>query len=435
MLVLDEWLSSAQQSHERELTHNPVPEPGSVIAGCYRVVRLLGTGAMGVVLLAEDESLQRRVAIKFIRPTLAGPSFRDRFLDEARAMARVSHPNVLQVHAFGEQDEAPYFVMEFVEGFTLTQWLADRSAPLNLDVALRILDGLCLGVAAIHAQNTVHHDIKPANILLDDTLRPRVADLGLAALHRQDQPSGSEVLGTPAYMAPEIAFSRDSDPALRPRADVYSLACVAYELLTGRPPFDGSGSAGLLLQHAMRAVLPPSSLCARVPKKLDRAVLRALEKDPRARTPSIDAFRRDLVAARWGTLEPERILVAEDDDASRHAMRALLETAFPNAELECVADGQLALEAFERKPPSVAILDLQMPGIDGMHLTRLFRERGTEGMPILVLTGFGGPDEWRQLAALGADRLLVKPVVADDVVALIRRTLGERSASARQFVA
>ncbi len=242
---------------------------------------------MGVVLLADDESLERRVAIKFIRPNLAGPSFRRRFLDEARAMARVNHPNVLQVHAFGEHGAAPYFVTEFVEGSTLEQWLAARRSPHDLDVALRILNDVCLGVAAIHAQDTVHHDIKPANILLDEQLRPRVADLGLANRYQGDSSSMFGVVGTPAYMAPEIAFSRDRDPALRSRADVYSLACVAYELLTGHPPFDGSGNGGLLLQHAMRPVPPPSNRCVRVPKELDHAVLRALEKDPRARTPSI----------------------------------------------------------------------------------------------------------------------------------------------------
>lgn len=435
LIALDEWLSSEAQSHERVLTHTAVPDPGSVIGGCYRVVRVLGTGAMGVVLLADDESLERRVAIKFIRPNLAGPSFRRRFLDEARAMARVNHPNVLQVHAFGEHGAAPYFVTEFVEGSTLEQWLAARRSPHDLDVALRILNDVCLGVAAIHAQDTVHHDIKPANILLDEQLRPRVADLGLANRYQGDSSSMFGVVGTPAYMAPEIAFSRDRDPALRSRADVYSLACVAYELLTGHPPFDGSGNGGLLLQHAMRPVPPPSNRCVRVPKELDHAVLRALEKDPRARTPSISAFRHDLVAARRGSLEPERILLAEDNDSSRHALQLFLAMEFPNTELECVADGLSALEAFERKAPSVAIFNMQMPGIDGIRLTKLFRERGTSAaMPILVLTASGGPNEWQQLAALGADRLLVKPVIGDDVVALIRRTLGERSARVLQVV-
>jgi serine/threonine protein kinase len=260
LLAPDEFLSSEVPSHERELTDHADAEPGSIIGG-YRIIRLLGRGSMGVVYLAHDEALDRQVAIKFTDPNQLSPSFRKRFLEEARAMARVSHPNVLQVHAFGEHEERPYFVMEFVEGQTLEQWLKDRPSQPDLDVALGILDDLCLGIAAIHAQNTVHRDIKPSNILLNDQLRPRVADLGLAAL-RLDQQSKPEIVGTPAYMAPEIAFSSLSDPALRARADVYSLACVAYELFVGHPPFDAAGNVGILLQHAMKPV-PPSEHPAR----------------------------------------------------------------------------------------------------------------------------------------------------------------------------
>ncbi len=436
MLVMDDWLSSdGARVDERVSANNAVPEPGSFVGGDYRILGTLGKGSMGVVLLAHDETLDRRVAIKFTLPNRLDTGPRKRSLDEARAMARVSHPNVLQVYAVGEHDDAPYIVMEFVEGRTLGQWLAERTSPPDLDLALRILDGVCLGVAAIHARNTVHHDIKPSNILLDAQLRPRVADLGLSALCPRDQTGQYELGGTPAYMAPEIAFSRGSDPALGPRADVYSLACVAYELFTGRPPFDGAGTMGLLLQHAMAPVPPPSGLRAGLPEELDHVVLRALAKDPRTRTPSIEAFRDDLIAARRGRFDPERILVAEDNDDFREALESILVSAFPQAEVECVPDGLTALRAFERKVPSVTILDLQMPGIDGMELTQRLRERSTSAsMPIIVLTASGGPSEWRQLAAFGADRFLMKPVTADDVVASVRQTLGKRSAGASQPV-
>jgi serine/threonine protein kinase len=436
MLAVDDWISSDPQSRERLVTSGSLPEPGSIVDGGYRVLGRLGTGSMGVVLLAHDETLDRRVAIKFTHPELLGPSFRARFLDEARAMARVSHPNVLQIYAFGVHRDAPYIVMEFVEGPTLEQWLAERQAPPDVDLALRILDDICLGVAAIHERNTVHHDIKPSNILLDHQLRPRVADMGLAALYRRDQPSKSELVGTPAYMAPEIAFSSNSNPALRSRADVYSLACVSYQVLTGRPPFDGAGNMGMLLQHATKEIVPPSMLRAGLSEQLDHAILNALAKDPVARTPSVQAFRRDLSAARRKSLEPERILVAEDNDDSRETLKLMLALEFPDADIECVSDGLAALEAFERKAPSVSILDLRMPGIDGMDLTKIFRRKlSSAAMPIIVLTASGGPDEWRQLAAIGADRLLVKPVIADDVVALVRRALCERSGTVLQVVA
>jgi eukaryotic-like serine/threonine-protein kinase len=436
MLVIDDWLSSDDaRVDERVSAPIAVPEAGSFVGGGYRILGTLGKGSMGVVLLAYDETLDRRVAIKFTLPNRLDPGLRKRSRDEARAMARVNHPNVLQVYAVGEHDSAPYIVMEFVEGRTLGQWLAQQTSPPHVDLALRILDGVCLGVAAIHARNTVHHDIKPSNILLDAQLRPRVADLGLSALCPRDGAAQYELGGTPAYMAPEIAFSHGSDPALGPRADVYSLACVAYELFTGRPPFDGAGTMGLLLQHATAPVPPPSGLRAGFPEELDRVVLRALAKDPRTRTPSIEAFRNELIAARQGKFDPERILLAEDDDDFREALESILVSAFPQAEIECVPDGLTALRAFERKAPSVTILDLHMPGIDGMELTKRLRGRSTSAaMPIIVLTASGGPSEWRQLAAFGADRFLLKPVMADDVVASVRQALGERSAGASQPV-
>lgn len=435
MIAVDEWIASRPQCYERGEGFASVPTPGCVVEGGYRIVSLLGSGSMGIVFLAHDETLDRRVAIKFIHPNLVCTSSRERFIDEARAMARVRHASVIQIHAFGVHQDAPYIVMEFVDGCTLEQWLTNQHGPPDLDLALRILDEICLGVAAIHAQDTVHHDIKPSNILLDDRLRPRIADLGLAALRRRDQPHHAELVGTPAYMAPEVASWRKNDPALGARADVYSLACVSYEVLTGRLPFEGDGSMGMLLQHAMAPVPPPSDLRPGLPEHIDRALLRALEKDPSARTSSVEVFRRELGGTRCRSGEPERILVAEDNDDSRETLRWMLGLAFPNAELECVSDGLAALEAFQRKAPSVTILDLCMPGLDGMDLTKLFRKRlSSAEMPIIVLTGSGGPSEWRQLAALGADRLLIKPVIPDDVVALVRRSLGRQPGVRPQLV-
>ncbi len=436
MIAVDDWLTTEDQSGDRLVHGGLGPSPGTLIGGSYRIISTLGVGSMGVVLLAQDETLDRRVAIKFTRASLMGSSFRARFLTEARAMARVSHPNVLQVHAFGEHDGSPYFVMQFVQGPTVEQWLGQRGSPPEVDLALRILDDVCHGVSAIHAAHTVHHDIKPSNILLDDELRPRVADLGLAVLYREGSASKHEIVGTPTYMAPEIAFSHHIDPALRPRADVYSLGCVAYQLFTGRPPFDGAGNMGMLLQHATRPVPPASSIRPGLPRELDHALLGALAKDPLERTPTVEDFRRALVAARGTRRDPVRILIADDSDDAREVLQVMLSLEFPNADIECAADGVAALAAFDRKPPSVAILDLRMPGIDGMELTRLLRERGTSStMPIIIVTASGGAAEWRRLSSLGADRFLVKPVNMDDVVALVRRVIDERTGNGLKVVA
>jgi eukaryotic-like serine/threonine-protein kinase len=427
-LVLDLRRKSRQPAALVEA--NAGPPPGTLIGGIYRVLEPLGTGAMGVVLLAQDESLDRRVAIKFIHPELLGSALRERFTAEARAMARVSHPNVLQIYAFGEHGDAPYFVMEVVEGQTIEQWLLECDSVPDLDVALSILDGTCRGVAAIHAADTIHFDIKPSNILLDAKLQPHVADLGVAVICRHHRSGKLETVGTPLYMAPEVALQREVDASLRPRADVYSLGCLAYQLLTGQPPFDGEGQVDVMMQHAIESVPPPSSRRKELPPALDAVILRALAKDPSERTPTAEAFRSELSAARLGNQEPVRILVAEDDDDFRLTLETCLGVEFPDAEIEVCADGQTALEAFDRKRPSVVILDLRMPGLDGMQLTALFRERDVDAtIPIIILTASGGPEEWKRLSELGADRFLVKPVILDDVVSFVRRSLQERTTS------
>jgi serine/threonine-protein kinase len=417
------------------------PALGARIGETYRVERVLGEGAMGIVLLATDEHLQRRVALKLIRPELLGsPDTRARFLSEARAMARVSHRNVLQIHAFGEHGDAPYFVMEYVEGRTVEDWLSELradaasgapDAPVAppLEQALAILEETCRGVAAIHAAETIHRDLKPSNLLLDASMHVRVADLGLAAvLHRAG--ARSEIVGTPEYIAPEVALQHELPAELAQRADVYSIGCIAYELLTGAPPFAAPTTLALMLKHASEAVVPPSRKRPEIGAALDGVVLRALAKDPAERTPSVDALRRELVAARNGTSEPVRILVAEDDADFREALAIALRREFPDAELDLVGDGNAALRTFDERQHSVAIVDLQMPHLDGIALTALLRAReSAAATAILVVTASGGPTEWKRLSAMGADGFLVKPVNLKDVVTLVRRALGERSRS------
>ncbi len=255
---------------------------------------------MGVVLLAHDESLDRLVAIKLIQADLVRGDMRERFREEARAMARVSHPNVLQIHALGERDREPFFVMEFVDGPTLEQWLLESGAPPHLDVALTILEGTCRGLMAIHAAHTIHRDVKPGNVLLDSHLRPRLADLGVATLCRADRPSKPEIVGTAFYMAPEIAFRREVPESLRARADIYSLGCLTYELLTGHLPFCGESDFETMVLHADSEPVRASQLRPGLPPELDEVLARALAKDPIHRTPTVAAFLCELTAARKG---------------------------------------------------------------------------------------------------------------------------------------
>ena len=269
----------------------PLPAPGALIGGCYLIGSEIAHGAMGVVLSAFDINLRRAVAVKLVRADLLGAGHRQRLLDEARAMAQVNHPNVVRVFAFGDHLGLPYIVMERIDGTNLQEWLRAHS-PVTPELALRLLHEVCGGVAAIHAVGAVHRDLKPGNILLDASLTAKVTDFGACA--GLDGGACQDVLGTPGYMPPE-ALSLQLEAA-SPQSDVYSLGCIAYELLTGRHPFRVAGEA---LRPAIpprgAAIAPPSSICPHLPRTLDQPVLGALQWDMERRPASVEAFRQGLL--------------------------------------------------------------------------------------------------------------------------------------------
>ena len=399
---------------------------GDLIEGQYRVVRQIGAGGMGVVVLAHDEPLDREVAIKLVRPALLSMAdARAKFLAEARAMARLVHPNVIGVHAVGEIDGVPYLVMEYVPGRALDDIIAEREgAPLGVDEALGVLDQVCRGVSAMHAADVVHRDIKPGNVLIGPAFRVAVGDLGIARLVAELRSEGDDtVSGTPAYMAPEIRLGTPTDVSLAHRADVFSLGVLAYQLLTGRLPFLRAKVAGFGRPP------PASELNPRVPSAVDAVLEGALAFDPEERLHSVDAFRRALVKAihdqRASDGEcPARVLVVDDDPNYRDLTRMILARAFDCTEIECTEDGAAALEAMKRAMPDLLVTDLDMPNMGGLELTAAVRELpGGADLPILVATAVGGPMDWRLLSRLQANGFLNKPFEPNQLVTLARAVL------------
>jgi serine/threonine-protein kinase len=218
---------------------------GRVLGKRYRLVSALGTGASAHVFLAEDVSLQRHVAVKLLQPGLAhDPSFLKRFSAEARSVASLNHPHVLQVFDWGEDAEGPYLVAEYLDGGSLRD-LLDRGVRLDHAQAARLGSEVAQGLAYAHARGLVHRDIKPANLLFDEEGRVRVADFGVARALAQaawTEPEGAMV-GTARYASPEQAEGRQVDG----RADVYSLSLVLYEALTGEVPFVADTTVGTLM--------------------------------------------------------------------------------------------------------------------------------------------------------------------------------------------
>jgi predicted ATPase len=258
----------------------------------YAIEARLGAGGMGVVYRAVDTRLDRAVALKFLPDLAADAAARARLLAEARAAARLDHPHIGAVFAIEEHDEAPFIVMALVEGRTLAAALEE--GPLEPSDAIAYARQVALGLDAAHAAGVVHRDVKPANLMLTPAGQVKILDFGLARRDALDGPTRTgEVVGTPAYLAPEQARGQSVDH----RADLWSLGAVLYQMLTGTSPFaSDAGFAATLLRVLRDEPPPPSSLRPEVPAELDDVVGRALAKDPDLRYASARELIADLDA-------------------------------------------------------------------------------------------------------------------------------------------
>lgn len=405
--------------------------PGTLIDRQYRVERCLGAGGMGQVFLARDEVLERDVAIKFLNPRVPViESAVARFLTEARAMARVRHENVVSVYSLGMINAVPYMVMEYVDGCDLAAWLEGRESP-SIDEAMGILQQVCRGVQAIHDAGAVHLDIKPSNILLGAGFRVTVGDLGLARFVRDTKNATDqlEIAGTPTHMAPEVIMGT-VEPGLAPRADLYSLGVLAFQLMTGRVPFQGRTPTAVMARHVTDAPPAPSSLAATLPIAFDAAILSALAKNPRDRPFSAMTWLTQLLVARKTvgfTLDAPRVLIADDDAAFRRFACEVVGQTISGVNLTCADDGAHALAALDAAPYDVALLDLQMPGLNGMEVVAALSERPDHLRPqIVVITAVGSAADWSILARLGVDSFLVKPVTPGQITRTLQRLLSLR---------
>ncbi|HEX5819179.1 MAG TPA: serine/threonine-protein kinase, partial [Gemmatimonadales bacterium] len=275
------------------------------LAGRYRLEREAGAGGMATVWLAEDVKHRRRVAVKVLRPELAASLGPQRFLREIEIAAQLSHPHVLPLLDSGQvpsEHGGPgflYYVMPFVDGESLRQRLA-REGALPIGEAVRLLVEVTDALAHAHRRGVVHRDIKPDNVMLAER-HALVTDFGVAkavseATGKHEATSVGMALGTPTYMAPEQA---SADPSLDHRADLYAIGAMAYEMLTGKPPFTGDSAQQVLVAHLTKAPEPPSARRAGIPAALEQVVLRCLEKRPADRYQTAD----ELLAA----LEPIRL--------------------------------------------------------------------------------------------------------------------------------
>ena len=260
--------------------------------GRYTVGQMIGTGGMADVYLGLDTRLDREVAIKVLRRDLAkDPAFVARFRKEALAAGGLNHPGIVAVYDSGEENNSPFIVMELVSGQTLRQKL--QSGKISLAASLEIIKGILNALDYSHNKGIVHRDIKPSNIMITDSGDIKVMDFGIA---RATDDIGAtltntwNVVGTAQYLSPEQATGELADG----RSDLYSLGCLMYELLTGRPPFTGDTPVSVAYQHVSSALTPASQINPSLDPNLDRMLEVVLAKDPNNRYQDAAAMLEDL---------------------------------------------------------------------------------------------------------------------------------------------
>ena len=317
---------------------------GTTIDGRYRITGRVARGGMATVYSAVDERLERTVALKIIHPSQAtNVHFVDRFTDEAKTIARLTHPNVVAVYDQGRHQGLPYLVMEYVQGRTLRDLLTQRRR-LNPVEALAILEQMLAAIAAAHRAGLVHRDVKPENVLVAEAPSGgianlvdsvvKVADFGLArAVEASSNDDSGQLMATVAYVAPELVSNGHADA----RTDVYAAGIVLYEMVTGRVPFDGDDPVQVAWQHVDNDVPKPSALVRGLPTAIDDLVARATRRDPGARPTDAGALLAEVQVVRddLGAANVETALlrqVPSRHTADRTAMIPAVTSTFPQTD-------------------------------------------------------------------------------------------------------
>lgn len=295
-ITLDEYLERfpAWQDHLLQHLGQRLQQEGLPSLPGYEIHQVLGRGGMGVVYRARDLKLKRIVALKMIRADFGiSDEERIRFRREAEVIAQIQHPNVVQIFDIGEHGDQLYLTLDYVRGGTLATQL-HQQGPQTPDESAKLLETIARAMDAVHQQGIIHRDLKPGNILMSKEGTPLIADFGLAKQLQEADPQTKtgQVVGTPNYLAPEQIEPNWGD--IRPATDVYALGCILYEMLTGRPPFQGANEWATLDQVLTQAPVPPRKLTPAIPRDLETICLKCLNKDPKRRYLNAQSLADDL---------------------------------------------------------------------------------------------------------------------------------------------
>ncbi|MCA9704514.1 MAG: protein kinase [Myxococcales bacterium] len=397
--------------------------------GRYLLDHSLASGGMGEIWAARDELLQRRVAIKLLHPTTGlEDDPRGRFEREARMVARLQHPHVVQVYDYGiSEDGTPYIVMELLDGEDLSRILK-RTSRMTLGATVPLMTQAAKGLHAAHRAGIIHHDLKPANLFLarqGGETAIKVLDFGIATMRPLDRVTSegrSSWAGTPSYMSPEQL----RDDPVDHRTDLWSLAVVAYEALTGVSPFATSDFSEIVERVVGAQPPPPSQHAPALGPSVDAFFERALAKDPSERFPSALEF-----AAAFSALDAPpadtstTILVVDDEPDLEELMRQRFRRQIRAGRYELLfaRDGGAALEKLAMRPDvDVVLTDLNMPGMNGLTLLDRLSRAGL-ALRSIVLSAYSDMSNIRAAMNAGAYDFLTKPLSFEDLEATLRKAV------------
>jgi beta-lactam-binding protein with PASTA domain/predicted Ser/Thr protein kinase len=321
--------------------------PGAIVDNRYKVLSRLGAGGMADVFLAEDQQLGRKVALKLLHRRFAeDPGFVERFRREAQAAAGLQHPNVVGIYDRGACEDTYYIAMEYLPGRSLKQ-LIRQEAPLAPIRAIDITIQILKAARFAHRRGVIHRDLKPHNVIVDESDHAKVTDFGIARAGASDMTETGSIMGTAQYLSPEQAQGH----AVSAASDLYAIGVVLYEMLTGRVPFDAESAVTIALKHVAESPMAPTAVNPRVPPELEQVVLWSMNKNPADRPTDADQFISALEAARTAILSGE----PSQRTASIAALAAVggVGAAYPGA---APAEGVA---------PDAAVVLYQQPPYDG----------------------------------------------------------------------
>jgi eukaryotic-like serine/threonine-protein kinase len=397
---------------------------GEVVADIYEIRSVLGSGGMGEVYEANDRVLNRRVAIKVVRPSIAA----DYLLREGRALAALHHPGVVTVHAMGMHRNVPYLVLERVRGLSLDRMIDQRGLrgeTFGLVEAVDLLVSIADALSIVHKAGLSHRDVKPGNVMLAPGGRVVLMDFGLVLPHA-DRAGHKSVAGSLQYMAPE-ALTGDLAEGAAQLGDVYALGVLGFELLTGVAPFEGDEPVDLY-RSKTRAPLPRATdYRADVPPPLVELLAQMMAPDASDRPQGAEAALWQLRTVRKGletSAAPRRfsVLVVDDDEDMRAALTLYVRSAVPDADVEAIGDGRSALKSVRKRVPDLLLLDLDLPDMNGIEVCMLLRgmQLGSACM-IVSVSGRATKADVELLQQLGVRSLEKGPALMKDLVELVQR--------------